>query len=157
MNRDEYIKGSAVRKLSPSPKRQNPGKSSQELEEIRRRKSRRNAARRNRERNMAMGVGYACFLCVCSVVCAAVCFFWITTQSHNSHLKKQVMQMQNQVSDLQMENNQKYKNITTSMDINHVKEVAIYELGMDYPSEEQVVYYSVEKNNYMDQFADIPE
>ena len=31
------------------------------------------------------------------------------------------------------------------------------QLGMTYASEEQVVYYSVENNNYMDQYSDIPE
>lgn len=28
---------------------------------------------------------------------------------------------------------------------------------MSYPKEKQVVYYSIENNNYMDQYSDIPK
>ena len=28
---------------------------------------------------------------------------------------------------------------------------------MDYPKEDQVVYYTIENNNYMDQYSDIPK
>ena len=55
---------------------------------------------------------------------------------------------------------------TVSNYINNVKikeksriqiEKAIKELGMSYPKEKQVVYYSIENNNYMDQYSDIPK
>ena len=47
--------------------------------------------------------------------------------------------------------------MTTSVDLNHVKDVAINKLGMDYPKEDQVVYYTIENSNYMDQYSDIPK
>ena len=34
---------------------------------------------------------------------------------------------------------------------------AINRLGMKYASQDQIVYYSIDKNNYMDQYNDIPE
>ena len=37
------------------------------------------------------------------------------------------------------------------------KDVAINELGMNYATEDQIVYYKVENNNYMDQYSDIPQ
>ena len=37
------------------------------------------------------------------------------------------------------------------------KRQAINRLGMKYASQDQIVYYSVDKNNYMDQYSDIPE
>ena len=44
----------------------------------------------------------------------------------------------------------------TSVDIGHIKDVAINELGMRYPAEDQIVYYTVETSNFMDQYCDIP-
>ena len=65
--------------------------------------------------------------------------------------------LQSQIEDLQSDNNARYKEITNSVDLNYIKDVAMNQLGMTYASEEQVVYYSVENNNYMDQYSDIPE
>ena len=45
----------------------------------------------------------------------------------------------------------------TSVDLGYIKDVAINQLGMKYASEEQVIYYSVENNNFMDQYSDIPK
>ena len=70
---------------------------------------------------------------------------------------KNVAVLQSQIEDLQSDNSARYKEITNSVDLNYIKDVAINELGMSYASEEQVVYYSVENNNYMDQYSDIPE
>ena len=36
------------------------------------------------------------------------------------------------------------------------KKVAMKKLGMKYPTEKQVVYYTVENSNFMDQYEDIP-
>ena len=65
--------------------------------------------------------------------------------------------LQSQIEDLQSDNSARYKEITNSVDLNYIKDVAINELGMSYASEEQVVYNSVENKNYMDQYSDIPE
>ena len=70
---------------------------------------------------------------------------------------KNVAALQSQIEDLQSDNNARYKEITNSVDLNYIKDVAMNQLGMTYASEEQVVYYSVENNNYMDQYSDIPE
>ena len=65
--------------------------------------------------------------------------------------------MQSQIEDLRADNDARYKEITTSVDLNYIKDVAMNQLGMSYATEDQVVYYSVEKNNFMDQYSDIPQ
>ena len=37
------------------------------------------------------------------------------------------------------------------LDLNAIKDAAINRLGMKYASQDQIVYYSIDKNNYMDQ------
>jgi len=68
-----------------------------------------------------------------------------------------IASLQSEVNDLRADNDARYKSITTSVDLNEVKKKAIKELGMSYPKEKQVVYYSIENNNYMDQYSDIPK
>ena len=70
---------------------------------------------------------------------------------------KNVAALESEINNLRADNDAKYKSITTSVDLNQIKEIAINELGMTYASEDQVVDYSVEKNNFLDQYQDIPE
>ena len=60
------------------------------------------------------------------------------------------------LADLRADNDARYKNLTTSTDLEHIKKVAMKKLGMKYPTEKQVVYYTVENSNFMDQYEDIP-
>ena len=43
------------------------------------------------------------------------------------------------------------------LDLNAIKDAAINRLGMKSATQDQIVYYSVDNNNYMDQYNDIPE
>jgi hypothetical protein len=69
---------------------------------------------------------------------------------------RSVANLQSQVIDLQADNDARYKNLTSSVDLNYIKDVAINKLGMQYPTEDQVIYYSIDNNNFMDQYRDIP-
>ena len=97
------------------------------------------------------------FLSICVAASAFSAVSLIQTQSSVTQKMKNVAVLQSQIEDLQSDNNARYKEITNSVDLNYIKDVAMNQLGMTYASEEQVVYYSVENNNYMDQYSDIPE
>ncbi len=154
MTKNYYVHGNTVRELE-APVRRNP-RTRRELEEVRRRKNRRNAARRNRQRAMEMSRGYVAFLTVCVLVTAVTAVMFIRMQSQLTDRMRSVANLESQVINLQADNDARYKSITTSVDLNHVKDVAINKLGMNYPTEDQVVYYSIENNNFMDQYSDIP-
>jgi hypothetical protein len=70
---------------------------------------------------------------------------------------KTIAALESQVTDLKADNDANYKRITTSVDLNEVKDIAMNQLGMTYATEEQIIYYSVENSNYMDQYSDIPQ
>ena len=75
-----YINGNAVREIGqPQPQRR-PQKTRRELEEARRRKNRRNAARRNRERAMVMNRAYVAFLTLCVIASAVAAFSLIRSR-----------------------------------------------------------------------------
>ena len=50
-----------------------------------------------------------------------------------------------------------WKNIETSVDLEQIKQKAINDLGMKYPAADQVVTYSVQSSDYMNQYGSVPE
>lgn len=157
MNRNYFVDGNTVRELEAQPLPRERRKNREELEQIRRRKNRRNAARRNRERAMFMSRGQVVFLSLCVFVSVMAAASFIQIQSQLSHRMREIAALESRVTDLKADNDARYKSVTTSVDLDHVKDVAINELGMSYATEDQVIYYSVDKNNFMDQYQDISE
>ena len=157
MSKTYYVNGSAVRELETQPVRRTTRPDRRKIEEEQRKKRRRNAARRNRERELYMSKGYVMFLSACVVVIAMAAVSLIQMQSQVSQRMKNIAALESQVADLKMENDARYKEIVTSVDLEYIKDVAINELGMNYATEDQILYISVENNNFMDQYGDIPE
>lgn len=157
MNKSYYVNGSTVRQMESMPARQPQRINKKEREEQQRRKHRRNAIRRNRARNLYMSKGYVTFLTVCVAIIAFAAVALIQIQSQVTQRMEHIAALESQITDLKAVNDARYKEIVTSVDLDYIKEVAINELGMKYATEEQVIYYSVENNNFMDQYSDIPE
>lgn len=151
---NHYIHGNTVRELEAPVRPQR--RSSEEIEQLNRRRRRKQAARRNRQRAMGMSRGYVAFLTMCVMVVALFSGTLVMLQAQVTSRMNRIAALQSQISDLRADNDARYKRMMTSVDLNHIKDVAIRELGMSYPSEEQIVYYTVESNNFMDQYCDIP-
>lgn len=156
MSKTYYVNGSTVRQLDAQPVRRERI-DRRKIEEERRKKSRRNAARRNRERELYMSRGRVVILTACVAVCAIAAVSLVQVQSQITQRMKHIAALESQLTDLRADNDARYKEIVTSVDLDYIKDVAINELGMKYASEEQVIYYTVEENNFMDQYSDIPE
>lgn len=157
MSKNYYVNGSTVRQMEAMPVRQPQKTDRREREEQKRRKHRRNAIRRNRARALFMSKGYVTFLTVCVAIVALAAVSLIQIQSEVTKNMESIAALESQITDLKSENDARYKEIVTSVDLDYIKEVAINELGMHYATEDQVIYYSVENNNFMDQYSDIPE
>ena len=132
-----YINGNAVRELDEAAPVRRPQKSTRELEEMNR--------------------AFVAFLTACVAASALVSVSLIQIRSNVTQQMKEVAALESQINDMKADNDARYKQITTSVDLNAIKDAAINRLGMKYASQDQIVYYSVDKNNYMDQYSDIPE
>lgn len=154
-SKNYYISGNTVRELD-APVRHDQ-KTREEIEKARKRKNRRNAARRNRQRAMEMNRGYVVFLTVCVLITAMTAVLFVRMQSQMTNRMKNVANLESQLTDLRADNDARYKSLTTSTDLEHIKKVAMKKLGMKYPSEKQVIYYTVDNSNFMDQYEDIPK
>ncbi len=158
MSMNYYEDGNAARQLEQPVRREREWEDERERRrQIQRRKNRRNAARRNRERALAMGKGQVAILSCCVVACAAMAATYITVQAQLTTYAGSITAMESVVSDLKADNDEMYKTLTTSIDLDYIKDVAMNEFGMHYADEDQVVWYSVDKSSFMDQYADIPD
>lgn len=154
MDRNQaYVEGNTVRKLNPQPlerpERQKEPQKPQKPKADR-------AVRANRARAMQMGPGYMLFLTVAVGMTVLICALYVHLQSNISTRMRHISSLEGQVMELQMDNDAAMKRVEASVDLDEVKRRAMDELGMVYPTEDQIVYFKVDTDDYMNQYQDIP-
>lgn len=149
-----YVEGSTVRRLEGEPEERRRRQLEKE-QELRRRKHR-HAAKRNQERALRMNLGYVLFCTMALIVTCGVFVAYIQLQSDITGRMKHISRLESQVTDLHADNDAAMKRIDLSTDLDTIKEKALG-LGMKYATSEQIIYYSVEDDDYMNQYSDIPK
>ncbi len=141
-----YVQGNAVRKLDIT-------------KEIERQPQKKisNTARKNRERAKHMSAGYVLFLCVALMVTGIVLVKYIGLQSDITNSVQHISALEKQLNDLKLANDEEYSRITSSVNLEEIKRIAIQELGMQYADEGQIISFASEYNDYVKQMADIPQ
>ena len=141
-----YVQGNAVRKLDVT-------------REIERQpiKKTSHTARKNRERAKHMSAGYVLFLCVAMVVAGITLTNYIRLQSDITNSVKHISTLEKQLNDLKLANAEEYSRITSSVNLEEVRRIAIQELGMQYAEEGQIIPFASQNNDYVKQMADIPQ
>ena len=156
-----YIDGNTVRRIQAEPKRrsqtdkENARKQKKDRERRQRQKNARAAARRNQE--LQLSLGYVLFLAVAMTVLAVVFGYYLYLQSQLNSCIKNVTTLETQVLNLRNDNDAAQKKINASVDLDTIRKKAMEKLGMVYPKEEQIKYFDVDTNDYMNQYEDIPE
>ena len=148
-----YIEGNAVRREQTVPKRE-PAVAPKSREEIRRERERYLYAKRNRDRAMSITPGYVVFLTIAAAICFFVCMIFIHLQSDITAHMSEITALEAEVSDQKSDNDAAENRLETTMTLDEVK-LRAEELGLIYPSSEQIQYYSVESSDYMNQYSDV--
>lgn len=148
-----YVEGNAVRREQTVPKRE-PAVAPRSREEILRERERRLHAKRNRDRAMSINFGYVVFLTVAALICFCVCMVFIHLQSDITAHMSAITSLEAQVSDQKSDNDAVENRLETTMTLDEVKQRA-GELGLVYPSTEQIQYYSIQSSDYMSQYSDV--
>lgn len=150
-----YEDGNTVRRSEAAPdfQQEERRKRKEERRISEQKRRRRRAARRNRERALKMSARYVAFLSVCVMVVAFTSVAYVKLQSDLIIRQRAIEALEGEVSTLKLENDAAYKRITASVDLKAVKRQA-KKLGMVYPSEGQIVYYSIDNADYMTQYTD---
>lgn len=147
-----YVDGNTVRKLDTMPQMQ--PQEERQREQQRRVKTR---TRVQQKQAVQMGFGYAVFLTVVVALIGAVGAFYIQLQADNNKRMSHITSVEGQILEMQITNDAAVKKIESSINLEEVKNIAIKEMGMVYPSQEQIEYLPVDVDDYMNQYQDIPE
>lgn len=141
-----YVQGNTVRKLDVT----------REIERQPQKKLS-NTARKNREKAKHMNAGYVLFLCMALVATGIILVNYIGLQSDITNSVKHISALEKQLNDLKLSNDEEYNRISSSVDLEEIKRIAIQELGMRYAEEGQIISFASESNDYVKQMADIPQ
>lgn len=116
-----------------------------------------NTTRKNREKAKHMNAGYVFFLCAALVAMGIILVNYIGLQSDITNSVKHISVLEKQLNDLKLSNDEEYNRISSSIDLEEIRRIAIQELGMRYAEEGQIIFFASENNDYVKQMADIPQ
>ena len=151
-----YVDGTAVRKVQAMPQSRPQGRPQSRPQE-RRTTSVSRTTRRNRERALSMNFGYVIFLAAAAVITVFMCVNFLQLQAKETRLQKEVTSLETQLDAAILENDSDYNRIMTGVDMEHVKDVAMNELGMVYAKRSQVVTYELGDSDYVRRYAEVPK
>lgn len=141
-----YVQGNTARKLQTVP---------YEREEPVRRVS--NRTRKNREKAKHMNVASVLSMAVAMVAAGIILTWYLMLQSDITNSIKRIASLESQLNELKLENDENYSRITSNVDLEEVKRVAIQELGMRYAEEGQIITFNGEGSDYVRQTGKIPD
>ena len=142
-----YVDGNTVRRLEGEPEERRR----RQLEQHHRR-----VARRNQERTMRVNFGYVLFCTMALTVTCVVCITYIKLQSSITARTKRISALESGIESLRAENDAAVKRIELTTDLDVIKKKAL-EYGMKYAAQNQILFYSIDEDDYMDQYFDIPQ
>ena len=145
-NGRRYVQGSTVRKVKTAP----------QIHEIERREVSART-RKNRENLTSVKFGNVLFLFAALCVTAYILLSYLSIQSDITNSVKNIAKLESQLNDLKLANDEEYSRITSRIDLDEIKRIAIQEMGMTYAKEGQIVEFSGEESDYVRQSAEIPE
>lgn len=82
---------------------------------------------------------------------------YLVMSSEITGLEKTVSTLSKSLVEIQNENDGAYAAVDSSVDIGHVYDIAVGQLGMVYPEDNQIVSYDYQEEGYVRQYSDVPE
>lgn len=113
-----------------------------------------NTTRKNRDKARHMNLGYVAFLVLAMCVAGYVLINYLQLQAAITNVTENIASQQRELNNLKVANDEELCRITSSVDMEEVKRVAIGELGMVYPQEGQIITYSSEGRDYVRKVSD---
>lgn len=108
-----------------------------------------NTTRKNRDKARHMSLGYVAFLVLAMCVAGYVLIHYLQLQADITTATERIARQERELNNLRVSNDEELSRITSSVDMEEVKRVAIGELGMVYPEEGQIITYSNEGQDYV--------
>lgn len=161
-NQTSYVSGSTARKLSAAPERDY-----NRYEEPLRREPRAPQRTQNPQPNrrpqrkprVTRGIDFISmtFLTFAIVVTLYACFSYLEAHSEDMQLDKQIVTLSNQLTKLKDKNDAVEASIRQEVDLEEVYRIAVSELGMVHPNNNETIPYNDSETGYVRQYKDIPD
>ena len=104
-----------------------------------------------------MSAGYVLFLLTALVATGIILVYYIGLQSDITNSVKHISVLERQLNELKVANEEDYSRISSSVDLEGLRRIAIQELGMQYAQEGQIISFASENSDYVKQMAEIPQ
>lgn len=145
-----YItEGNTIKKIYEFPEQQRI-----EKEKIRSNPHRRTY--RNNETAPRMSLKMTLILAASVLISVTSCINYLNTQSEITEIKSNISSLEKSIETLATRNDSiEYE--LDSIDVEYIMKVATEELGMVMVQENQIVTYDSTRNEYMEQYSDVPE
>lgn len=111
---------------------------------------------KNRAKAQKVGKGYVLFLAVVSAATVCMCVNYLRVKSVITTQTKEIAVMESNLSELKADNDAYYNAVLASVNMEYIKNVAMNEMGMNYPTEEQIYEFDTAGNSYVRQYQNIP-
>lgn len=82
-------------------------------------------------------------------VVVSMLFVSVRLQNEISDTKKEIRALEDNITVINMTNDATKSRIDTSVNLNYVKDKALYEMGMVYAGSDHIVYYEMDNSDYM--------
>ncbi|MCQ2499317.1 MAG: cell division protein FtsL [Lachnospiraceae bacterium] len=109
-----------------------------------------------RKRNKAIRLRSALFLMTAFCLFAVTLTYYLGLRADITEVSKSINKKENVLYELKLDNDENYSRITSNIDLEEVRRVAIQELGMKYAEEGQIITFNGEGDDYVRQLGEIP-
>ena len=147
---DAYTYGTAAREVAPSY--EEAQRRERRLEQRRRVRT----AKRRQQEAARMDLPYLMMFIVATVAALLICCSYIRVQSEIAGSIHQISALEQELERMRSENNALETRINTSIDLDHIYDVAVSELGMVSANRGQIIRYKNTESEYVRQYEDIP-
>ena len=163
-----YVDGNTVRKVQEVPERREyrqpehsvrKNKAKPELttpeQQVRGNKPLSKAARRNRAKANNMNRNFAIFLAALGILIVFCSINYLKLKTECTSKRSQLATLESQLAELKEDNDAYESQVTSSVDLERIRKIAIGRLGMKYPSNQQTETYATEGGSYVRQYWEL--
>ena len=114
-------------------------------------------ARKNREKAARLNFKFVLFIAACLAICSSLLYGYITLNVSNTAALEEISTLEKQLNNMKLDNDEQYSRIMSDIDMAYVKESAMGRLGMQYAEEGQIIEVQGSGDDYVRQYAQLPQ
>ena len=103
-----------------------------------------------------VNVPYVLMLIAVTLLFGYLCFSYLRVQASINASQNRIANMEEQLAKARSENAVRENRLSAQMDLEEVFRIAVDELGMVYPNENEVIEYTEQMREYVRQYENIP-